>query len=339
MNLPASPNTANPMTASLQCLSHTPVMNSVLLRPEMEKEVRTALLGVRNRAESFAPDLIVLFGPDHFNGVLYDMMPPYCIGARAQSMGDYGTAAGPLPVATQLAMRCVQSVLDDGVDVAVSHRLRVDHGFTQTLELLTGAIDRSLILPVFVNCIAKPMSPVRRVHALGTAIGRFLKRECPDKRILVVGSGGLSHDPPVPDLETASEPTRTNLRDGRRRTADEQRAHEARVVAAARAFAAGDGNGGGGIMPLNPEWDRRVLDWLCAGDFASLDALSDAEISSQGGSGAHEIRTWVGAFACFAAFGPYVAEVDYYRAIPDWIAGFAIAHGNHAAATVLGSPA
>jgi 2,3-dihydroxyphenylpropionate 1,2-dioxygenase len=317
------------MNAALQCLSHTPVMNKVSLPVDVDVEVRAALRMAHDRTQSFAPDLMVLFGADHFNGVMHDMMPPFCIGAGAQSLGDYGTVAGPLPVPTVLAVECARAVLEDGVDTAVSHRLRVDHGFTQALELLTGGIDRVPVLPIFINCIGEPLTTVRRVRLLGEAIGRYLAREHSDKRILIVGSGGISHDPPIPSLHTGSEVVRSRLINGIVRTPDEQRLQEERVVYAARAFAKRDAAAVGAPMAaLNPEWDRRILSWLCQGDFAALDGLTNAEIVIQGGKGAQEIRTWIAAFACLSAIGRCESQLDYYRAIPDWIAGFAVAHGH-----------
>lgn len=316
------------MTVQLQCLSHTPVMSTVDIPPTLETRFRSALVTARSRYDEYAPDLIVVFAPDHFNGVLYNMMPPFCIGACAESLGDYGTATGPLRVPTALAARCGESVLDSNVDVAVSYRLLLDHGFAQPLELITGGIDRCEVLPIFINCIAKPLPPTRRVRLLGDAVGRFLARECADKRILILGSGGLSHDPPVPSLSNAPAPTRARLIRGAQRTPEEQRAHEDRIVGAARAFAAADASvGGGNLLPLNPHWDKTILELLIQARFDGLDALSDSDIGSQGGSGGHEIRAWIAAFACLAAFGPYTAAVDFYAPIPDWIAGFAMAHG------------
>ena len=43
----------------------------------------------------FNPDLIVVFGPDHFNGFFYELMPMFCIGAAAQ--GSKGLASRGRP--------------------------------------------------------------------------------------------------------------------------------------------------------------------------------------------------------------------------------------------------
>jgi 2,3-dihydroxyphenylpropionate 1,2-dioxygenase len=38
---------------------------------------------------------------------------------------------------------------------------------------------------------------------------------------------------------------------------------------------------------------------------------------------APEVRTWIAAYAALAAHGPYQVVSTYYRAIPEWFAGFA----------------
>ena len=64
----------------------------------MVARVETALGSARAFARAFDPELVIIFGPDHYNGFFYDMMPPFCIGAAATSVGDYGLPPGPLPV-------------------------------------------------------------------------------------------------------------------------------------------------------------------------------------------------------------------------------------------------
>ena len=55
--------------------------------------------------------------------------------------------------------------------------------------------DRYLVIPVFINGAAAPMPRTKRVIELGKVIGEYLKSL--DERILIIGSGGLSHDPPT----------------------------------------------------------------------------------------------------------------------------------------------
>jgi 2,3-dihydroxyphenylpropionate 1,2-dioxygenase len=144
-----------------------------------------------------AGSLVVSFAPDHHNGFFYDLMPPFCIGYEASGVGHYGTAEGPLSVPTGRAEEPAQWVAERDIDVAISRRMEVDHGAVQPRELLFGGIDTVPTVPVFVNGVAKPFVTMRRVRRLGEVIGGFLAALA-DERVLVLGSGGLSHDPPVP---------------------------------------------------------------------------------------------------------------------------------------------
>ncbi|WP_321818051.1 MULTISPECIES: 3-carboxyethylcatechol 2,3-dioxygenase [unclassified Paraburkholderia] len=308
------------MPIHLECLSHTPLHGYFDPPPDVVAEVERVGREARARVEAFQPDLIVAFAPDHFNGFFYDMMPPFCIGAKAQAIGDFKSLAGPLPVPEELAHALAQSVLAADIDVALSYRMQVDHGCAQALEVLTGGLDRYPVIPVFINSVAPPMATLRRARLLGEAIGRFMAST--GKRVLVVGSGGISHEPPVPELFGATPEIAERLIAGRNPSADSRDAREARTVAAAKAFTKGDSH----LHPLNPEWDRAFLALLASGELTAVDGMTNAAITRDGGKSAHEIRTWVAAFGVLAAFGPYCASLDYYRAIPEWIAGFATMH-------------
>ncbi len=312
------------MPIHLECLSHTPLHGYFDPHPDVVAEVERVGRAARARVEAFQPDLIVAFAPDHFNGFFYDVMPPFCIGARAQAIGDFKSLAGTLPVPEDLAYALAQSVLDADVDVALSYRMQVDHGCAQALEVLTGGLDRYPVIPVFINSVAPPMATLRRARLLGDAIGRFMART--GKRVLVVGSGGISHEPPVPELFDATPEIAERLIAGRNPSEESRHARQARTVAAARAFTKGDSH----LHPLNPEWDRAFLERLASGELTAVDGMTNAAITRDGGKSAHEIRTWVAAFGALAACGPYRASLDYYRAIPEWIAGFATMHATPA---------
>jgi 2,3-dihydroxyphenylpropionate 1,2-dioxygenase len=308
------------MPIHLECLSHTPLHGYFDPAPEVVAEVGRVRAAARERVRAFDPELIVLFAPDHFNGFFYDMMPPFCIGAAAQAIGDFRSMAGTLPVPDDLALALAESVLAAEVDVSLSYRMQVDHGFADALEALTGGLDRYPVIPVFINSVAPPMASLRRARLLGDAIGRFLAKT--DKRVLVVGSGGISHEPPVPELAGASAEVAERLIAGRNPSPESRAARQARTVAAAQAFTAGNSH----MHPLNPEWDRAFLARLASGELSALDNMSNEAITRDGGKSAHEIRAWVAAFGTLAAYGPYRASVDFYRAIPEWIAGFATMH-------------
>ncbi|MCC5577487.1 3-carboxyethylcatechol 2,3-dioxygenase [Microtetraspora sp. AC03309] len=305
------------MPVALCTTSHSPLMGLHDPDPAVRAEVDGALARARAFVEEFAPDLVVVFAPDHYNGFLYDVMPSFCIGAAATSVGDYGLPSGPLDVDRDAAYVIAKTVLGAGVDLALSEDMQVDHGLVQPLMFLFPSLTAVPVVPIFINCVAEPLGPAVRARRLGAAVGEAIGGL--DRRVLVVGSGGLSHDPPVPRLSEATPDVAERLTHGRNPTPEQRAAREGRTVAAAAVFARGEGN----YRPLNPEWDALVLDRLAAADFGAIDERSNDWFVEQGGHSAHEVRTWIAAYAALHAQGPYEVRSSYYRPIPEWFAGFA----------------
>jgi len=305
------------MSVFLHCLSHTPLVGLVDPSPDVLAEINAEINSARQQIEAFDPELVILFAPDHYNGFFYDIMPSFCIGTAAEAIGDFGSAAGVISVPVREAEELAVAVLAAGVDAAVSYRMQVDHGFAQPLDFLLGGLDRYPTIPIFINCLARPMPSFQRVRMFGEAVGAYAAKT--DKRVLFLGSGGLSHQPPVPELATANSHLRERLLGGGRNLPlDEREARTQRVINAALLFI-DDQNS---LHPLNPTWDRYFLDTLQAGDLRELDDIGDDELSAIAGKSTHEVKAWVAAFAAMTAYGSYQTSNRYYRPIPEWIAGF-----------------
>jgi 2,3-dihydroxyphenylpropionate 1,2-dioxygenase len=299
-------------------MSHSPLLNLPGPPQDLLDDIDGALTQARDFVADFDPEIVVIFAPDHYNGFFYRTMPPFCIGTHAQGVGDYGTHNGPLDVPEATAVACAKAVLSAGVDVAISANMDVDHGAVQPLEKLFGNATARPVLPIFINSVATPLGPLHRCRTLGTAVGSYLATL--NKRVLVMGSGGLSHDPPVPTLATATPQIAERIVHGRPMTPEQRWARQTAVMEAAREFADGRSN----LAPLNPEFDQKFLQIVDGGHLGDFDNWSNAFIAGEGGNSAHEIRTWVAAFAALAAAGPYQTGVRYYRPAPELIAGFAV---------------
>lgn len=306
------------MTIQLKCLSHTPLRGLNDPGADVEAEVAAVLAKAKAEVEAFDPELIIIFAPDHYNGLFYDLMPPFVIATAAESVGDYQTMLGALSIPKDLALDLAKHILDSDIDIAISHRLQVDHGCTQTLEETTGSLTRYPVIPIIINSVAPPFGPYRRVRKLGEAVGKFIAKL--NKRVLILGTGGLSHEPPVPLLAGANEDISNFLIAGRNPTPEFRAARQARTLATGMIFGKPECE----LTPLNPEWDQEFMDLLIRGQLEQCDAFDIEEISKAAGRSTHEIRTWVAAFAALAANGPYNAHQDYYRPINEWIAGYGV---------------
>jgi len=307
------------MTLALLATSHSPLLEYADLPADVSGELEAAFDEARRFVRDFDPDLVVNFAPDHYNGFFYRLMPPFCIGYAAESIGDYNSQAGRLDVPEDVARDLAEAVMADGIDLAVSLDMRVDHGAVQPMEILYGDIAAKPVVPVFINSVAPPFTPLRRVRLRGEAIGRHLGGL--DAKVLLISSGGLSHDPPVPRLSSATPEQRRMLMGEAVPLPPEARAaRQRRVIDAARDFAAGTAD----IQDLAPEWDRELLRILASGDLTPLDSWTPAEMTRVAGNSSHEVRTWIAGYAALGTAGTYSVRYRYYRPIRELIAGFAL---------------
>jgi len=300
--------------------SHSPVMSMRSPGPDIEREFQAAADRMRAAVTAFDPELVILFGTDHFYGFFYDTMPSFCIGMRAASAAEYGMPAGGLSVPEEIAARLTGEIRDADIDIAHSYNMVVDHGFTHTLQMLFGGLDKVLVVPIFINCAAPPFPSLARVQKLGQTVGRFADKL--GQRVLVVASGGLSHDPPTPQIASAPPDVLGAILSGGRTLTDEIRELRLRrILDVADKIAKHEI----ASRPLSPDWDREFMDRLVTGNLDSVMALSDAEIDEAAGRGAQEIRTWLAAEAAVRATnGRAEASHSYYRAIPEWLCGMGL---------------
>ena len=307
------------MTYAVLAMSHSPLLEHTNPAPEVKREVESAFAAARAFVHDFDPDLVVNFGPDHYNGFFYDLMPPYCIGYKAVGTGDYDSFDGELDVPTELAEQLAQFVIDRDLDTAISRKMEVDHGAVQPMEIIyEGDVRAKPMIPIFINSVAPPFSKMRRIREFGAAVGEFFAGL--DKKVLFIGSGGLSHDPPVPRIATATEEQRKFLVEGRHPTPEARAERQARTIATAEAFARGEAD----IMELNPEWDQEFLAVCRSGDPTRFDAYEVQAMQDAAGHSVHEVRTWVAAYSALRACGDYEMTYEYYRPIKEYIAGFAV---------------
>ncbi|WP_063045507.1 3-carboxyethylcatechol 2,3-dioxygenase [Nocardia pseudovaccinii] len=307
------------MPQALVCMSHSPLLHYAHPPAETRAAVDAAFAQARAFVHAFDPDLVINFGPDHYNGFFYDLMPPFCIGYQARGAGDYDSFAGDLDVPEEIAEALAEFVIDRDFDVAISRQMRVDHGAVQPIEILyEGEVTAKPVVPIFINSVARPFVKMSRVRRFGQAIGEYFRDS--DKKILFLGSGGLSHDPPVPQIATATEAQRRLLTEGRDPTPQVRAARQAGVIAAARDFAAGRAD----IMDLNPAWDRTFLEVCRSGRVQDFDAYTADEMDAVAGHSAHEVRTWVAAYSALRACGEYTMNYEFYQPIKEYIVGFGV---------------
>jgi 2,3-dihydroxyphenylpropionate 1,2-dioxygenase len=296
-------------------LSHSPFLN--FLPPEPGgpgSQFLDATTRLRQAVEVARPDVLVVIGPDHFHANFYDVMPPFLIGAgQVEGFGDYGSRAGPLEVATEIAWSIFEDITAAGFDPALSLDLMADHGIVQAVELMAPAGSSIPIVPVIVNAAGPPLPTLSRCMAFGEALGKALRSAPGAQRILVISSGGLSHwipstDPRDPEMDAGR-------REGLIRGRLDRRAFAAAREPKVRAL------GGTATARVDEKFDRWFLDQIRHGDLHPIAALSATEILANAGNGGQEIRSWLAGICSTEDPITWTS----YESVPQWLTGMATA--------------
>src|SRR5262249_32403147 len=148
------------------------------------------------------PDVIVVIYNDHVDQSFYDAGPTFSIGIADEfEIPDEGMGPRPFPPVPghqALARHIAAELVEQGFDLAASHRMLLDHGFLSPMPLLDEGW-KVPVVPMTINVVVEPLPSPKRWSQMGAAVGRAI-RSFPGKlRVAVMGTGGLSHQLTGPD--------------------------------------------------------------------------------------------------------------------------------------------
>jgi len=297
------------------CVPHLPFIT--IQARELNAPFWSAYEARAAELRAFDPEVVFVFGSDHYEGQHLKCMPAFMIGCAAEAVDDRGGFPGHLRVPEDLARACAASLVREDYDVAVSYAMTVDHGFSSVLHYMLGAIDAKPVVPIFVNALSHPRPTFRRCRRFGAAVGRFAARL--GKRVAFLGSGGLSHEtgeifPQVHEVRDAR--VRDFLIHGGTRGRLDRARWRAEMNAGLDAVNALLVQRVPGVGQVRKEWDEEFLRTLTssADDLSAFDGWDDDEVFRSGGNGAGEVREWIAACAAARAAGVGELSVDYYEA-------------------------
>jgi Catalytic LigB subunit of aromatic ring-opening dioxygenase len=160
---------------------------------------------LRHAFEAAKPDLILEIYDDHFTNFYVDNMPAICVGVGANHFGPVEEESflkipkSNVPGSPDLAWCLVREGFNAGFDLAISHKLLLDHGAMVPLYLIAPAMNIPVV-PIVVNTVIEPMPSPARVYALGQLIRNVIAGRPKGERIALVGTGGLSHWVGTPEM-------------------------------------------------------------------------------------------------------------------------------------------
>src|SRR5436190_2427535 len=149
--------------------------------------------------DAMRPDVAIVIYNDHGLNFFLDNMPTFAVGAAPEyANADEGwglSVAAPFPGDPELSWHLIESLVADEFDGTTCQEMLVDHGFTVPMALLWPGKDSRPVrtIPISINTVQFPFPTPARCYNFGKAIGHAIESFAKDVRVVIVGTGGLSH--------------------------------------------------------------------------------------------------------------------------------------------------
>jgi protocatechuate 4,5-dioxygenase, beta chain len=154
-------------------------------------------LPVHRWLDDMKPDVAVVFYNDHGLNFFLDKMPTFAVGAAPEYRNaDEGWGIPTLPPfrgELDLSWHVIEHLVDREFDITTCQEMLVDHAFTLPLKLFWPQGVPVTVVPICINTVQFPLPSARRCYALGQAVGEAIRSWDSDKKVVVIGTGGLSH--------------------------------------------------------------------------------------------------------------------------------------------------
>jgi protocatechuate 4,5-dioxygenase beta chain len=153
----------------------------------------------REWLKHLAPDVAIVVYNDHASAFSLQLIPTFLIGvADTFPIADEGFGPRPVPAvrgSPQLAWHLAESLILDEFDMTIANEMPVDHGLTVPLSVTCGQTAEwpFEVIPLCVNVVQYPPPTGARCFKLGQAIARAVASYPEDLRVVIYGTGGMSH--------------------------------------------------------------------------------------------------------------------------------------------------
>lgn len=183
--------------------SHVPAIGGAIQRGDQQSEYWKPFFDgfppVRDWLADVVPDVAVVFYNDHGLNFFLDAMPTFAVGAAARY--DNADEGWGLPVYKSfaghpdLSWHLIEALVEAEFDVTTCQKMMVDHALSIPFELAWPDAEAwpVKLVPIAINTVQFPLPSPRRCLALGRAVGAALRSWPGSERIVVMGTGGLSH--------------------------------------------------------------------------------------------------------------------------------------------------
>ncbi len=144
-------------------------------------------------------DVLVFIYNDHATTFFFDMYPTFALGVGERfPIADEGAGLRNLPHIkgdVDFQAHIAESLVNDEFDLTIFQDKPIDHGCASPLPLLWNPEPDwpGSVVPITVNVLQYPLPTPRRCYKLGKALRRAIESYPKDLNVVVVGTGGLSH--------------------------------------------------------------------------------------------------------------------------------------------------
>jgi aromatic ring-opening dioxygenase catalytic subunit (LigB family) len=144
-----------------------------------------------------APTHVIVIYNDHMNYFDLSSYPTFAIG-MAERFPQADEAYGLRPFAAVdgdpgFAWPIARALTAAGFDLTFCQELELDHGVYSWLPYLFEQPWPVRMLPIAVNMLMQPLPTPARLCALGGALRAAVAADGADHRIVIIGTGGMSH--------------------------------------------------------------------------------------------------------------------------------------------------
>lgn len=154
---------------------------------------------VRAWLEEKVPDLLFFVYNDHVTSFFFDHYSSFALGFGDKfDVADEGGGPRPLPAIKghpALAKHIANGLVADEFDLSFFQSRGLDHGVFSPLSMMLPHEEEwpVAIVPLQVGVLQFPIPTARRCFALGRSLRKAILSFPEDLKVVIVGSGGLSH--------------------------------------------------------------------------------------------------------------------------------------------------
>ncbi len=145
------------------------------------------------------PDVVVVVYNDHGLNFFLNNLPTFAVGAAHEySTRDEGwglPVLAPYKGYPELSWHLINGLVDQEFDIATCQEMVLDHAFINPLRLFWPGQNPPPVrtVPIAVNTVQFPLPRPSRCFALGKALGNAIRSWPGDEKVVVIGTGGMSH--------------------------------------------------------------------------------------------------------------------------------------------------